>query len=76
MDCPLAGELYHLIDQNGERRGLVVFIDMIAPWALTKGETMTPGFWHYKVLREGAVQYIDTSNWSLIQVEAERRVSA
>lgn len=76
MDCPLAGELYHLIDQNGERRGLAVFIDMIVPWALTKGETMTPGFWHYKVLREGAVQYIDTSSWTLIQVESESRASA
>ncbi len=76
MDCPQVGDLYHLIDQNGERRGLAVFIDMIVPWTLTKGETMTPGFGHYRVLREGSVQYIDTNSWTLIQVEAERRASA
>lgn len=76
MVCPNAGDLYRLIDHNGEHRGYVVFIDMIAPWVLTKGETMTPGFWHYKVLREGSVQYIDTNNWTLIQAEAERRAIA
>lgn len=76
MDCPQAGDLYQLIDSNGQRRGFAIFVEMIAPWALTKAETMTPGFWHYKVLREGSVQYIDTNRWTLIQVEAERRVSA
>lgn len=67
MECPYPGDLYQLVDYNGERRGFAIFIEMIAPWSLTNGETMTPGFWHYKVLREGTVQYIDTNSWSLIQ---------
>jgi hypothetical protein len=73
MECPQKGELYQLIDQNGERRGLAIFIEMIAPWTLTKSETMTPGFWHYRVLREGSVQCIDTNSWSLIAAPADLR---
>lgn len=49
---------------------------MIAPWVLSKGETTTPGFWHYKVLRDGAVQYIDTNGWSLIQASSEQQASS
>jgi len=68
MDCPQIGNLYHLVDHNGERRGFAIFVEMIAPWTLSKGETMTPGFWHYRVLRDGTVQYIDTNNWTLMEV--------
>lgn len=70
MGSPQPGELYQLIDHNGERRGFAVFIEMIAPWSLTKGETQTPGFWHYRVLREGTVKYIDTNSWTLIQADS------
>lgn len=73
MECPQKGDLYQLIDHNGECRGLALFIEMIAPWTLTKDETTTPGFWHYRVLREGRVQCIDTNSWTLIEAPASFR---
>lgn len=60
------GEIYQAIDDNGERRGFAIFLDRIEPWSPQSAVTDAPGFWHYKVLQDGEIRYLNTSKWTLI----------
>ncbi len=68
---PRTGDLYWAIDHNGERNGIVLFVDVISPGKLSYDEVPHPTLWHFQVLKEGCTLYLDTSNWSLQEVGDE-----
>jgi hypothetical protein len=62
------GEIYRVIDSNGSESGLCVFIEKCPPHSLSTQECRKPGFWNFKVLRDGKIDYLDTGSWSLLTV--------
>jgi hypothetical protein len=60
------GDMYTLVDQNGDPKGLCIFIELVEPGHLTLKETDQPMHWHAKVLHSGNLRHYDTTHWTLI----------
>lgn len=64
----MPGQLYKLINGFGREDGLCVFIEIVEPGTLTHEDVISPNHWHMKLLRNGKIEYRDTSMSNLIEL--------
>jgi len=64
----MPGQLYVLINGFGREDGMCMFIEIIEPGTLTLEEVVRPNHWHMKLLRNGKIEYRDTSISNLIEL--------
>ena len=65
----IPGQLYELINGFGRvDEGLCLFIEIVEPGTLTLKEVVRPNHWHMKILRNGKIEYHDTSITNLIEL--------
>lgn len=65
------GEIYALIDTNGEEKGFALFLEKCPPYSLGWNECKHANLWNFKVLKGGAVEYLPTCHWSLLTISDE-----
>ena len=64
----MPGQLDKLINGFGREDGLCVFIEIVEPGTLTQEDVISPNHWHMKLLRNGKIEYRDTSMSNLIEL--------
>jgi hypothetical protein len=65
------GELVGLVDVNGERAGLAMYMDTHPPGTIDVPRN-DDVLWHFSVLDgAGKVRYLCTSKWTLIPVDPD-----
>jgi hypothetical protein len=62
------GDICRMVDVNGEDAGLAIFLEKIPPYSLSRNDTDFANFWNWKVLTQGEVKYLNTNNWTLLQL--------
>lgn len=66
------GELYRIINADGEEVSLGILLEICQPhslpYNLVEEESVHTNHWNYKVLAKGRVRHISTTTWSLIPV--------
>jgi len=62
------GQLYEVINGFGREDGICMFIEIVEPGTLTLVEVVRPNHWHMKLLRNGKIEYRDTSITNLIEL--------
>ena len=67
----MPGQLYELINGFGRVDGICMFIEIVEPGTLTLEEVVRPNHWHMKLLRNGKIEYRDTSISNLIELPYE-----
>ena len=64
----MPGQLYVLINGFGREDGICMFVEIVEPGTLTLEEVVRPNHWHMKLLRNGKIEYRDTSISNLIEL--------
>lgn len=63
----MPGDLYRVINAVGLEVGLAIFIELVEPHMLSEADGVhKSAYWNMKVLMDGRIKYLDTSNWTLI----------
>lgn len=63
---PKEGDICRVINSSGQDVGLAIFVEKIPPYVLSQAVTDFYMFWNMKVLAQGNIKYLDTSNWTLL----------